>query len=85
MHPRLGEILLERKNVLGEDFRAEVHVISFMRDTLSDYFARAIDKAGVDKPGAVHILRHTVATAMGNRRQHSGSAGISRKLEYHHD
>ena len=64
VHPRLRELLLARKNELGEQFDPEAHVISFVRDTLSDYFARAMDKAGVDKPGAVHILRHTAATAM---------------------
>jgi site-specific recombinase XerD len=64
MHPRLREILSDRKNELGEKFDPEVHVISLVRDTLSDYFARAMSKAGVDKPGAVHILRHTAATAM---------------------
>jgi integrase len=64
MHPNLRRLLLARKSELGEKFDPEAHVISLMRDTLSDYFARAMEKAGVDKPGAVHILRHTAATAM---------------------
>ena len=64
IHPNLRKLLDDRKTALGDKFDPETHVISLMRDTLSDYFAKAMDKAGVDKPGAVHILRHTAATAM---------------------
>lgn len=62
MHPRLKELLLARKNEMGEQAQPETHVISLVRDTLSDYFAKARVKAGIHKPGAVHILRHTAAT-----------------------
>lgn len=64
MHPRLRRILLDRKHEIGDDFHPDDHIISFVRDTLSDYFRRAMKKAKVDKPGAVHILRHTAATAL---------------------
>lgn len=62
MHPRLRELLLARKAEIGEQALPEAHVISLVRDTLSDYFAKARMKAGIHKPGAVHILRHTAAT-----------------------
>ena len=42
MHPRLKEILLERRNELGDDFDPEGHVISVVRDTLTTYFKRAM-------------------------------------------
>lgn len=62
MHPRLRELLEARKNEMVEQAQPEAHVISLVRDTLSDYFAKARVKAGIHKPGAVHILRHTAAT-----------------------
>jgi DNA-binding FrmR family transcriptional regulator len=64
MHPTLREMLVERKNALGLSAHAEAHIISLVRDTLSDYFSKARLKAGINKPGAVHILRHSAATAM---------------------
>ena len=64
MHPKLRKLLLDRKNELDDKFDPEAHVINLVRDTLTDYFARAMEKAGVNKPGAVHILRHTAATAL---------------------
>ena len=64
MHAKLRKLLVDRKNELGERFDPEAHVISVVRDTLTDYFARAMEKAGVNKPGAVHILRHTAATQL---------------------
>lgn len=64
MHPKLREMLLARKNAIGLSAHAEAHVISLVRDTLSDYFSRARMKAGINKPGAVHILRHSAATTM---------------------
>ena len=33
-----------------------------VKDTLTEYFSRAMKKAGINKPGAVHILRHTAIT-----------------------
>jgi len=38
LHPHLRKILLDRKNEIGDNFHPEEHVISFVRDTLSDYF-----------------------------------------------
>ena len=64
MHQKLCELLLARKAELRESFDSNAHVISLVRETLSDYFARAIAQAGIDKPGAVHILRHTAATSL---------------------
>jgi len=64
MHPRLVEKLQARRTELGDTFNSEDLVISFRRDTLSAYFREAIEKAGIKKRGAVHILRHTAATAL---------------------
>ena len=64
MHGRLRDLLLERKWEIGAEFNPEAHIISLVRDTLSDYFAKARVKAGITKPGAVHILRHTAATTL---------------------
>ncbi len=64
MIPRLRDLLLDRKRALGEQFDPEAHVISLVRDTLTDYFGKAKAKAGVSKPGSVHILRHTAATKL---------------------
>jgi len=64
MHPSLRKRLLNRKAELGSAFDPDDHVINFIRDTLTTYFRRAIKNAGIDKPGAVHILRHTAATAL---------------------
>jgi integrase/recombinase XerD len=64
MHPTLRKMLLARKDALGSSFDPDDHVIKFIRDTLTTYFRRAMVKAGIDKPGAVHILRHTAATAL---------------------
>jgi len=64
LHPTLRKMLLERKAELGESWNPDDHVIHFIRDTLSRYFRRAIKKAGINKPGAVHILRHTAGTKL---------------------
>ena len=64
MCPKLSELLLARKTEIGEQAQPEAHVISLVRDTLSDYFARALAQAGINKAGAVHILRHSAATTM---------------------
>jgi len=64
LHPRLRELLLARKSEIGEACKPDTHVISFVRDTLSDYFAKARVKAGITKPGAVHVLRHSAATTL---------------------
>ena len=62
LHPTLRKMLLDRKAELGSSFDPEDHVIHFIRDTLTTYFNRAKKKAGIDKKGAVHILRHTAGT-----------------------
>ena len=64
IHSRLREILLERFNLLGPNLDANAHIIKFRGDTLSACFRRAIKKAGINKPGAIHILRHSAATAL---------------------
>ena len=64
LHPELGKMLLERKAQLGNSFDPEEHIAKYITDTLSTYFRRAIEQAGIDKPRAVHILRHTAATAL---------------------
>ena len=53
-----------RKAESGSYLDPDDHIIQFVRETLTTYFARAIKKAGIDNPGAVHILRHTAATAV---------------------
>ena len=62
LHPDLRKILLDRKTELAESFDPEEHVVHFVKDTLTEYFSRAMKKAGIDRPGAVHILRHTAIT-----------------------
>ena len=64
LHDDLRKILLERKSELGDEFDRETHIIGFVRDTLTEYFKRAMIAAGIDKPGAVHILRHSAATKL---------------------
>ena len=62
LHPTLRKLLLQEKAELGITFDPEDHIIHFVKDTLTDYFSRAMKKAGINKPGAVHILRHTAIT-----------------------
>lgn len=62
LHPALRRILLDRKAELADSFDPDDHVIHLVRDTLTDLFASAMKAAGIDKPGAVHILRHTAIT-----------------------
>ena len=64
MHPSLVEKLRTRREELGEAYNPNDLVIKFRKDTLSAYFREAIVKAGIQKRGAVHILRHTAATAL---------------------
>jgi site-specific recombinase XerD len=66
LHPTLRNLLVERKNELGMTFVPDDHVIHFIRDTLTTYFRRAFEKAGINKTGAVHILRHTAITKVLN-------------------
>ena len=63
LHPTLRKMLLDRKAEI-EYFDPDEHIISFIRDTLTAYLSRAKRKAGIDKKGAVHILRHTAATKL---------------------
>lgn len=91
LHDKLRKLLLDRKAELGNAFDPEDHVIHFVKDTLTQYFARAMKKAGVNKPGAVHILRHTAITkvlnASGNMRvaqEYAGHSQISTTQIYTH-
>jgi len=61
MHDKLREILLaaKPKNAVPEE-----HIIKFVADTITQKFREAIVKAGINKAGAVHILRHTAASQM---------------------
>lgn len=56
----LRKTLTKRKTELAQQMQPEALVIQYTTHTLSHYFKRAMKKAGVDKPGAVHILRHTL-------------------------
>lgn len=56
----LRETLIKRKSEVGDKIHPEAFVIRYIADTLTTYFRRAMKKAGVKKPGAVHILRHTL-------------------------
>ena len=56
----LRKMLTKRKVELGGRADPEAFVIKYIADTLTEYFKRAMKRAGVDKPGAVHILRHTL-------------------------
>ena len=62
LHPALRKILLDRKTELGDSWHPDDHIVQLIGDTLTTYFKRAMEKAGIDKPGAVHILRHTAIT-----------------------
>jgi site-specific recombinase XerD len=65
-------------------------VIQFITDTLSTYFRRAMSAAGINKPGAVHILRHTAITKVSREKgirvaQHfAGHSDISTTQIYDH-
>jgi len=54
LHPKLREILLPRRGV--------GHIIPYIADTITRQFRQAMKKAGINKKGAVHIIRHTAAT-----------------------
>ncbi len=90
LHPTLRKILLDRKAELGNTFDQDDHVIAFIKDTISTYCHRAIKKAGVNKPGAVHILRHTAITKVSREKgirvaQHfAGHSDISTTQIYDH-
>jgi integrase len=62
LHPNLRKILLDWKAELGSYVDLDDHIIHCVKDTLTMYFSKAMEKAGVNKPGAVHILRHTAIT-----------------------
>ena len=56
----LRNCLLKRKSELVENFDPESHIIKYTRDTISHYFKVAMRKAGINKPGCVHLLRHSL-------------------------
>ncbi|MCH7756132.1 tyrosine-type recombinase/integrase [candidate division KSB1 bacterium] len=62
LHPKLRKLLLDRKTELGAYFYPEDHIIRHISQTLTTKFKEAMKNAGIDKPGSVHILRHTAAT-----------------------
>ena len=62
LHPKLRKLLLDRKTELGNYFYPDDHIIRHIGQTLTIKFKKAMKNAGIDKPGAVHILRHTAAT-----------------------
>ena len=67
-----------------------LHIISYIKDTLSTYFRRAMKQAGINKPGAVHILRHTAITKVSREKgirvaQHfAGHSDIATTQIYDH-
>ncbi len=54
---------------LGGAFDQEGYIIRFTADPITQGLLKAKRAAGIDKPGSVHILRHTAATIM---LEHSG-------------
>ena len=48
LHPTLRKLLLERKAELGESWHPDDHIIHYVRDTLTEYFKRAMEKAGIN-------------------------------------
>jgi len=54
LHESLREILFPIRGI-GK-------IIPFVADTITDNFKEAMRKAGIEKKGSVHILRHTAAT-----------------------
>jgi len=64
IHPELRALLLNRWKELGSARNTHDLIVPYVRDTLTDKFKRAMLKAGIEKPGAVHILRHSAATAL---------------------
>ncbi len=62
LHPNLRKLLLDTKAELATYFHPEKHVIRHMGATLTRRFKKAMRHAGIEKPGSVHILRHTAAT-----------------------
>ena len=90
MHPTLRKMLLERKAEIGDLFHPEEHVVQFITDTLSTYFRRAMNAAGINKPGSVHILRHTAITNISRKKgirvacRFAGHSDISTTQIYDH-
>ena len=62
LHPKVRKLLLDRKAELGAYFYPDDHIIRYVGPTLTAWFKEAMKNAGIDKPGSVHILRHTAAT-----------------------
>lgn len=61
MHKSLRKLLSEAR---GTNWQPETFVVSLTGPTLTHYFRTAAQAAGITKPGAVHILRHSAATHM---------------------
>ena len=62
MSDDLREILIKKRKELGHLFDLETHTIRFTQSALNHGFKKAMRKAGIDKKGSIHILRHSWAT-----------------------
>jgi integrase len=63
IHDELKPILIDAWRNHGRH-DPSAHVVPYTRDTISHYFKKGMKAVGIDKPGAVHILRHTAATKL---------------------
>jgi len=79
MHPRLREMLLERKNEIDE-FDPDDFVVHITADALTKLFRKAMDTAGIKNPSPIHSLRHTFATDIYNR---TGDVFLTQELTGH--
>ena len=62
MSDDLREILIKKRKELGNLFDPEAHTIRFTQSALNHVFKKAMKKAGINKKGSIHILRHSWAT-----------------------
>ena len=58
----LREILVKKRKDLGKSLNPEAHVIRFTQSALNQRFKKVMRKAGINKKGSIHILRHSWAT-----------------------
>ncbi len=62
MSDDLREIFVKKRKELGKFFDPEAHVIRFTQSALNQRFKKVMRKAGINKKGSIHILRHSWAT-----------------------
>ena len=62
MSDDLREILVKKRKDLGKSLNPEAHVIRFTQSALNQRFKKVMRKAGINKKGSIHILRHSWAT-----------------------